>query len=178
MSQKKIQYTTTPLSKTVGLFDMAFFVAGPGLLAWLITGDSSTGLLFGCGGLTAIAIVKGISRHRSSKRSFSEAKAHLIANGFKADMEFRQLFVIDSVGKKIAFMNLQAMSYEVYDMHDILGCEHQWISKANTNGQMEKTQNILIFKTRNVHQPLYKFRVFSHATGELWLARINALLNS
>ncbi len=111
-------------------------------------------------------------------RSFSEAKAHLLANGFQADMELRPVFVIDSAGKKIAFMDLQAMSYDVYDMQDILGCEHQWINKENKNGGMTKTQNILVFKTRNVHQPLYKFRPFDHATGELWLARINALLNS
>jgi hypothetical protein len=157
---------------------MAAFVAGPSWLTWQISGDSSAGLLVGCGGLAAVAIVKGIGRHRSSKRSFLEAKAHLLANGFRSDMEFRQLFAIDSVGKKIAFMDLQAMSYEVYDVHDILGCEHQWVNKANTRGDIAKTQNILVFKTRNVHQPLYKFQVFDHARGELWLARINALLNS
>lgn len=178
MSPKKIQYTTRPLSRTVGLFDTAAFIVGPGLLAWQISGDSSLGLMVGGGGLVAVAIVKGIGRHLSSKRSFLEAKAHLLANGFRADMEFRQLFAVDSVGKKIAFMDLQAMSYEVYDMRDILGCEHQWVNKANANGQVEKTQNVIVFKTRNVHQPLYKFRAFDHGTGELWLARINALLNS
>lgn len=178
MSPQKIQYTTTPLSKSVGLSDAALFFAGPSLLVWLSTENLPLGLLIGCIGLIAIAIVKGISRHRSSMRSFSDAKAHLLANGFQADMELRPLFVIDSAGKKIAFMYLQAMSYEIYGMHDILGCEHQWVNKANANGQIAKTQNVLIFKTRNVHQPIYKFQTYNHATGELWLARINALLNS
>ncbi|MDR7047765.1 hypothetical protein J2X54_000200 [Duganella sp. 3397] len=178
MSPKKSQYPTRPLSKTLGLFDMAVFVVVPGLLAWQITGDSSEALLIGCGGFVVIAVVKGIRRHLSSKGSFADAKKHLQANGFRVDMEFRQLFAVDSVGKKIAFMDLQAMSYEVYDMKDILGCEHQWVNKTTANGQIEKTQNVIVFKTRNVHQPLYKFRAFDHGTCELWLARINALLNS
>jgi hypothetical protein len=74
MSPKKTQYTTRTLSKTVSLFDMAAFVVAPGALAWQITGDSSEGLLVGCGCFAAIAIVKGVGRHLSSKRSFSDAK--------------------------------------------------------------------------------------------------------
>ena len=70
------------------------------------------------------------------------------------------------------------MSYQVYDRWDILGCEHQWVTKSNSNGQLSKTQNVLVFKTRNAQQPLYKIRLFDHATAELWLARINAVLNS
>ncbi|ELX11340.1 hypothetical protein Jab_2c34590 [Janthinobacterium sp. HH01] len=70
------------------------------------------------------------------------------------------------------------MSYQIYDRADILGCEHQWVNKSNSNGQLSKTENVLVFKTRNAQQPLYKIRLYDHATAELWLARMNAVLNS
>jgi hypothetical protein len=178
MTFEKIQYPAAPLSKPLGLMDLTLFVVGPGLATWLITSDYSTALLYGFYGFVVMAIVKSIARYRSLKRSFVEAKAHLTAQSFKTDLEFSTHFAIDSAAGKIAFVEPLTMSYDLYDMVDILGCEHQWINKSDSNDRLTKKNNVLIFKTRNPHQPLYKFGVLSHATGELWLARINALLNS
>ena len=178
MQVKKVQFTTTPLSKAIGLVDLMLFVLGPGLVAWLVTNDSITSLLYGLGGFAIIALLRSVARYRSQKISFSNAKAHLRNNGFAPDLEFGHMFVVDSTAKKIAFMSLVTMEYEIYSMNEILSCKHQWVSGAGSNGNVRKQKNFLVFNTTNPHNPIYKFWTFDHATGELWMARINAMLNS
>jgi hypothetical protein len=177
MAFEKIQYTTTRLSRTIGMVDMLFFVGGPSLAGWLLTKDSSTALLYGFYGFIGVALLRGIARYMSSRRSFLEAKSHLLQHGFNADLEIARNFSIDTIAGKIAFMQLATMSYDLYDTFDILGCEHQWIEKHDSNGRLTKEKNVLVFRTRNPHTPLYKFNFFSHEQGELWLARVNAVLN-
>ena len=178
MQITKVQFTTTPLSKPIGPLDALLFVLLPGLAAWLVAEDSFTGFVFGAGGFAIIALVKTVARYRSAKLSFARAKVHLKDNGFNPDLEFGHMFAMDSASKKIAFMSLASMEYEIYPAREILSCEHQWTSTPSSNGQILKKQNYLVFNTTNPHSPLYKFRTFDHATGELWLARVKAVINS
>lgn len=178
MQVKKVQFTTTPLSKPIGLMDLILYVAAPGLAAWFVTDDSLKGLLYSAGGFVLVALVKSIARYRSQKTGFADAKNHLAKNGFTPDLEFGHAFLVDSVAKKIAFVSLTTMEYEIYQAREILSCEHQWVSEPGSNGHLKKKQNFLVFNTTNAHSPIYKFWTFDHATGELWLARMNAVLNS
>jgi hypothetical protein len=178
MAFNNVQYTTVPLAKTMGLIDLAVFVALPGCVAQALSDDTSTVMLASLAGFAVIATIRGMRRHFSLKTSFATAKAHLEKHGIKADLELRRELAVDSVSGKIVFVTPGTMSYQVYDRTDILGCEHQWVTKSNSNGQLSKTQNVLVFKTRNAQQPLYKIRLFDYATAELWLARMNAVLNS
>jgi hypothetical protein len=178
MTFENIQYTSTPISSAIGLVDLALFVAAPGLAAQAIYSSTTVALLSGLAGFTALALVRSVRRYYSVKSSFAEAKVHLAARGMSADLEFAEQFAVDSVTGKIAFVTPLTMSYQIYDRSDILGVEHQWVTRTSTNGRLSKTQNVLVFKTRNVQQPLYKIRMFGHPTGELWLARMNAWMNS
>jgi hypothetical protein len=178
MHVEKIQYTTKALSSGVGMVDFTLLVLGPGIVTWAMTSDTTLGLLVGSAGLVVAVIIRTIVRHFSSNRSFAEAKAHLLENSFETDFELPRQFAIDSSKKKIAFVSTTTMTYEMYDMNDILGCEHQWVNKSGTGGRIEREKNTLIFRTRNPKQPQYKFQIMSHSQAELWLARINALLNS
>lgn len=178
MKFDKVQYTTVSLSKPIGLLDLAVFVALPGCVAQSILNDTTITVLASVAGFAVIAVVRSVRRYFSLKTSFAAAKVHLANHGINADLEFPHEFVVDSVSGKIAFVAPASMSYQVYDRADLLGCEHQWVTKSSTNGRLSKTQNVLVFKTRNAQQPIYKIRVFDHAIAELWLARMNAVLNS
>jgi hypothetical protein len=178
MAFDNVQYTTVSLSKPIGLLDLAAFVALPGCVAYGISNDMTVAALASVAGFAVIASIKSVRRYFSLKTSFAAAKAHLAKRGINADLEFPYELAVDSVSGKIAFVVPAAMSYQVYDRADLLSCEHRWVIKSSTNGRLSKTQNILVFKTRNAQQPLYKIRVFDHATAELWLARMNAVLNS
>lgn len=175
---ENIQYTTVPLSSAIGLLDLTIFVAVPGLIAQMTSNDTTTTALSAFGGFLMLATIKSVRRYFSTKSSFFAAKEHLAQRGIKADLEFAHQLVIDSVAGKVAFVTPATMSYQLYDRTDLLGCEHQWVVKSNASGRLSRTQNVLVFKTRNAQQPLYKIRMFDHATGELWLARMNAVLNS
>lgn len=178
MAFENVQYTTVPLTSSVGLLDLAVFVALPGCAAQVLLADTTMAALASSVGFAAIVTVKSVRRYFSMKSSFTAAKQHLAQRGIKADLEFAHQLAIDSVAGKVAFVTPATMSYQVYDRADLLGCEHQWVTRSNTSGRLSKTQNVLVFKTRNAQQPLYKIRMFDHATGELWLARMNAVLNS
>lgn len=178
MAFENVQYTAVPLSRTMGLLDLAMFVAAPGFIVQMVSGDTSTAAWTAFAAFLMLAAVIGVRRHISLKRSFAAAKQHLAEHGIKVDLEFARQLAIDSSAGKVAFVTPDTMSYQVYDRADILGCEHQWVTKSDTGGRLSKTQNVLVFKTRNAQQPLYKIRTFDHATGELWLARMNAILNS
>jgi hypothetical protein len=178
MTFKTVQYTTMPLGGSIGLLDLAIFVAAPGLIAQLVIGDTTTTVVVAVSGFFLLAVAKAIQRHLSSKRSFKAAKQHLAQHGVSVDLEFSQQLAVDSSSGKIVFVAPAAMSYQIYDRNDFLDCAHQWVSTSGPNGQLTRTQNILVFKTRNPQQPLYKIRMINHATAELWLARINAVLNS
>lgn len=178
MAFENVQYTTVSLSKPIGLLDLVVFVALPGGAAQAISNDTTIAILAAVAGFAAIAVIKSVRRYFSLKTSFAAAKAHLAKQGINADLEFPHELAVDSVSGKIAFVAPATMSYQIYDRADLLGCEHQWVTKSTSNGRLEKTKNVLIFKTRNAQQPLYKIRVFDHATAELWLARMNAILNS
>lgn len=177
MTFENIQYTTVPLSSPIGLLDFIIFVAVPGLAAHAIYGDTATTALSAVGGFLALAVIKSVRRYFSTKTSFAAARRHLAQHGVHVDLEFAQQLAVDSAAGKIVFVSPISMSYQVYDRNDLLGCEHQWVTRSSTNGQLSRTQNVLVFKTRNPQQPLYKIRVFDHATAELWLARMNAVLN-
>ncbi|MEV4780481.1 hypothetical protein [Burkholderia sp. LMU1-1-1.1] len=178
MAFENVQYTTVPLTQTMGLIDLAVFVALPAFAAQALSDDTTTVVLASVAGFAVIAAIRGVRRYFSLKRSFATAKAHLKKHGIRTDLELRHELAVDSVSGKIVFVAPATMSYQVYDRSDILRCEHQWVTKSNSNGQLSKTKNILVFKTRNAQQPLYKIRLFDHATAELWLARVNAVLNS
>jgi hypothetical protein len=178
MQVEKTQYTTKPVSNQVGMVGLTLLIGVPGILAWALTSDATVAVLIGIGGLAVAAVIGAVARHRNSNRSFTEAKMHLLANGFETDFELPRQFAIDSSQKKIAFVSPATMTYEIYDMNDILGCEHQWVNTSGTGGRIEREKNTLVFKTRNPKQPQYKFMILSHSQAELWLARINALLNS
>lgn len=76
-------------------------------------------------------------------------------------------------------------SYDLYDLTDILGWEHQWVDKTQTNRNMMGTLNsttaraksVLVLKSNNPHKPLYKVSMLSHAQGEAWMARLGAMIN-
>lgn len=178
MTFESIQYTSQPLTSSVGLVDMTLFVAGPGLAAHAILDSAAVTFLSAVAGFIIVATVKSVRRYFSVKRSFAAAKAHLAARGMNTDFEFAEQLAVDSAAGKIAFVTPLSMSYQVYGRSDILGVEHQWVTRSGTGGRLSKAQNVLVFKTRNAHQPLYKIRMFDHATAELWLARMNAWLNS
>ena len=178
MAFDNVRYTDVPISRPIGLLDLVIFVALPGCVAQGLSSDTALTVLTSVAGFAVIAVIRSVRRYFSLKTSFAAAKAHLAKQGINADLEFPHELAVDSVSGKIVFVAPATMSYQVYDRADLLGCEHQWVTKSSTNGRMSKTQNILVFKTRNAQQPLYKIRVFDHATAELWLARMNAVLNS
>jgi hypothetical protein len=178
MAFENVQYTTTQLSKPISLIDLVIFVALPAGCVQGLSGDTTMAALAALSGFAVIAVIKAARRYFSLKTSFEAAKVHLAEAGIKVDLELPHQLAVDSSTGKIAFVAPANMSYQIYDRSDLLGCEHQWITKSDSRGQLSKSQNVLIFKTRNAQQPLYKIRVFDHATGELWLARINAVMNS
>ena len=178
MAFEHIQYTNVPVSSSVGLLDLIIFFAGPGLVTYAISDDTTTAAVAAISGLLAVLVIKSIRRYFSARRSFITAKVHLAEQGINVDMEFAHQLAVDSVAGKIVFVTPVTMSYQIYERDDILSCAHQWVAKPNINGRPSRTQNVLVFQTRNARQPLYKIQMFTHAAGELWLARLNAVLNS
>jgi hypothetical protein len=125
---------------------------------------------------------------RESAKSFLDAKRQFAKQGFNAELEHSPQLLIDSKAKKIAFVETGNALYDLYDLSDILGWEHQWLNKSKTSysglsgrtttTKSEQANNVLVFKTNNVHKPLVKVAIPSYAQGELWMARLNALINS
>lgn len=178
MAFENVQYTSVPLTKSIGLLDLTVFVALPGLVVQGLLDDTTMATFASIAGFAVVALIRSVRRYFSLKASFTNAKAHLAKQGIKTDLEFPHELAVDSVSGKIVFVTPATMSYQVYDRMDLLGCEHQWVTKSSSNGRLSRSQNVLVIKTRNAQQPLYKIRVFNHATAELWLARMNAVLNS
>ena len=124
---------------------------------------------------------------KRQKQSFLDAKSHLVNQGYQTDFEQTPTLAIDVKARKIAFIEPSTESYDFYDLSDILEWEHQWVNKTNTsqnllNGNVirlkdSQESNVLVFKTNNPHKPLYKVAIGSHANGETWMARLNALVN-
>lgn len=133
MAFENVQYTTVPLSRSIGLLDLLIFVAAPGFIAQMVSGDTTT---VGLSALTAflmLAAVKSIRRYFSLKSSFAAAKWHLAEHGIEADLEFAHHLATDSHAGKVAFVIPETMSYQVYDRANILGCEHQWVTKSDAS---------------------------------------------
>ena len=135
-------------------------------------------------GLTGIRIVVG---SKDWGRSFGQAKTHMTKQGFQVDFTYSPRLLIDAQNRKLALVSPGAGSYDFYDLTDILGWEHTWMNKsapliANISGRATrlihtKEDNMLVIKTNNPDNPLYQFPIGSYDNGQLWLARLNALIN-
>lgn len=187
MAFEKIKYISTPVPhlhfvKLGFLWGSISFAFG-----WLLLGSIGWGILLAIGGITIGILLPGYKIIRERGKSFSEAKKHLANHGCQADFELVPLLAIDSKSRKIAFVNPHMGSYDLYDFSDILGWEHQWVNKANTVSSLwsarvtylqdSKTKNVLVFQTKNPHQPLYKISLLAHSAGEIWMARLNAMMS-
>jgi len=91
---------------------------------------------------------------------------------------------IDTKNRKAVFFS-GGNGYDVYDLADILGWEHQWVNKTSTEkgafgvarSTTRRAENVLVFKTNNPQKPIYKVGLRSHADGEVWMARLSAIIN-
>jgi hypothetical protein len=187
MAFEKIKYLTTSVQKPNFTKLCLLWGVVPFLAGWLFLGGGGWGVLVAIAGMIVGILLSGYKIMRAQRKSFSDAKAHFVKQGYQADFELKTLLAIDSKARKIAFIDHIAGSYDLYDFSDILGWEHQWVNKANTvrnvwDGRItylkdSKTNNMLVFQTKNPHQPLYKFAILGHANGETWMARLNAMMS-
>lgn len=150
---------------------------------WMSSGKPGTGALFAIAGLMIGSIVWFILRNNSV---YAAAKADLAKRGHHTDFQVGNAF-LDSKTKVIAFVDLQAKTYDLFRGQDILGWEHQWVDKvsASTNvwgdnirANTRQASNVLVFKTTNLAKPLYKVPLISHRAGEEWVVRLGAIFNS
>ncbi len=124
---------------------------------------------------------------RSQWKCFADAKAQLTKQGYQTDFEIKPLLAIDSKAWKIIFLDPMGGFYDLYGFSDIVHWGHQWVNKANTvqniwDGRIKylkdsKVSNVLVFQTKNPHQPLYKITLLGHEIGENWMAKLTAMMN-
>jgi len=185
MAFETIKYAKS-LDKPNNLKDLLLFIFTPFAAGWVIFGFwwafvVMLAVLFGVAG---IRIVVG---SKDWGRSFQQAKTHMTKQGFQVDFTHSPRLIIDATNRKIALVSPGAGSYDLYDLTDILGCDHTWMNKSapqitNFAGRATrlihtKEDNMLVIKTKNPHNPLYQFPIGSYDNGQLWLARLGALIN-
>jgi hypothetical protein len=122
---------------------------------------------------------------RRSFDAMAAAKADFVRRGYKVDFQIGTV-LIDMTSKVIAFPDLYNSKYELYAHQDILGWEHQWEDRVTAvtnvwgtavNGRTTQGKNVLVFKTNNPSKPLYKIPIVNHKSGEMHMARLNAIFN-
>ncbi len=119
-------------------------------------------------------------------RSYASARRHMVNAGYKIDFEHDPRLMVDTARRKIAVVTPADGVYDIMDFTDILEWEHLWINKETPRStdsaqrllgsQYTKENNRLVLKTRNPHVPRYEFPIGNYDTGQLWMARLSALL--
>ncbi|HUW51557.1 MAG TPA: hypothetical protein VMV75_11140 [Sulfuricella sp.] len=180
MAYELIQFSSATQQPRFG--KIAIWVAGvPFVAGWMLSG-MGVGIFWAIVGLAASGIVLSLKRN---KEVYGAAKTDLAKRGHNIDFQLGNA-LIASKEKVIAFVNLSNKSYDLYDAHDILEWEHQWIDKTtastnvwgnNVHSNTRRANNVLVIKTNNPAKPLYKIPLISHSAGEQWVARLGAIIN-
>lgn len=149
----------------------------------MLSGSMGVGGLWAITGLVLMLIGILIWLIQRNKEVCGNAKAHLTKQGNEVDFQLGNA-LIDSRAKVIAFVDVNKRTYDRYCTRDILGLEHQWVNKTTASGlgnnivtNTRQIDNVVVFKTNNPAKPLYKVPVGSYEAGELWMARLGAIIN-
>lgn len=174
-----------PLGKVSNLRDIAYMATAFGL-GWLFGG-------FWIGVLSFLAVPfilvgsRLVLMTNAWHAGFAVAKRHMTKQGYTVDFEHDPRLMIDSKQRKVAVVTPAEGVYDLLDFNDILEWEHLWIDKSTPRKAMlnervigmtyTRENNRLVLKTRNPHTPRYEFPIGNYDTGQLWMARLGALLS-
>ena len=182
MSFETVQHTKpVPVPGLAGTIPYAIV---PLAIGWYVVGFNA-GFFAMCIVLVASTGARNGLATTKWHRSYAAARAAFIERGFKVDFEHDPRLMVDAGQRKIAVVSPADGSYDLFDLSDILGWEHLWddMNKHTTNSRGYITSskivhknNRLVLKTRNPHKPRYEFPIGNYETGELWMARLAALL--
>lgn len=146
-------------SKSLGV------AVGLGIVSWFVTGV--------------------VNAKRIDTTVLSAAEKDMARRGYHPDFRLGHA-LIDSKARVVAFVDLLARNYALYRANDILGWEHQWIDKTSAavnfwgtdvNANTARSSNVLVIKTNNPSNPLYKLRMPNDRVCEVWMARLDAIFN-
>lgn len=175
-----------PLGKPNNLRDVLLVIIAPFLVGWAIFGFW-WGILLMLASLFGVHGIRVVMAAAGGSTSFEQAKEHLVAHGYQVDFAGEPWLAIDSQKRKIALVSPNDGTYDLYDLSDLLQWEHQWVDHETpirsmvtnriSNVRISKINNRLIIKTKNPHKPRYEFQINSYDIGQLWVARLGALVN-
>lgn len=162
---------------TYAVIGIPIFVA-----AWVMANDLTVGAF--CGLASALIAVM-LWERQSAQARMKFAIDAFTQRGHQMDFQLGTL-LIDSKAKVLAFVNLRQKSMDFYSARDILEWNHHWIDKTTTqvnawgdraHSRTRATQNEIVIKTNNPACPIYRIPIMGHGAGEVWMARLAAIVN-
>ena len=117
---------------------------------------------------------------------FSEAKSDFSASGRQIYFHIQGQVLIATSMREIAFVDAFAGRYDTYHFNDIRTWKHTWVDKLEVqsnawgdkaSGHTRRAKNILVITTTNPQKPVYRIHLSGHTQGEIWMARLEALIN-
>jgi hypothetical protein len=181
MAFERVKFETIPVRP--GFLSTSAVLCVPAyLLGWFKPGESIAGITLTIVCLTIVLVIWVIRRKHSQLKAATEAFEQ---RGYKLDFQLGTL-IVDSKAKVLAFADMNQLTIDFYSTRDILEWEHQWVDQTTTDtnvwgnraqSRTTATQNILVIKTNNPANPVYKVPCLGHAMGQVWLARLSALIN-
>jgi hypothetical protein len=150
--------------------------------AWIVANSLAVGVFFG---LASALIALLVWQQQSTKAYMKFAIDAFRQRGHQMDFQLGTL-LIDSKAKVLAFVNLRQKSMDCYSARDILEWNHHWVDKTTTqvnawgnlaHSRTRATQNEIVIKTNNPACPIYKIPIRGHGVGQVWMARLSAIVN-
>jgi len=152
------------------------------LWGWLGSDMAMGVLIWLC--IPAFAITYLVVANAARRDLLVDVRSNLTQRGYWIHHELNTM-LIDAAKRRIFFLDGATRSCDAYDFGDIREWEHQWVNHTeasvgpfgNVRSRTNQRDSVLVLKTNNPARPLYKVRTGSHANGELWMAKLSALLN-